>query len=156
MSWSWPFDYGYGLAYTSAPNAILKLEANIPETADYQIFLRYLENDAGGSFKVNIDGKTGTINTSRDHGSNFKWANLGSHGFSTGKKEITLENIRGLNMVNVMIMIPSSIQNIYDYLETAVNNKELIYFYEAEHDFYELEKKGEQAAQEILMQGCSS
>jgi hypothetical protein len=146
MGWSWPFDHGYRLAYTSAPNAILKLEANIPETDNYQIFLRYLENDAGGSFKVNIDGKTGIINTSREHGSNFKWANLGSHGLSMGKKEITLENIRGLNLVNVMIMIPSNMQEIYDYLETAVSQKDLIYFYDAEHDFYETEKRGERVS----------
>jgi hypothetical protein len=43
-------------------------------------------------------------------------------------------------------MIPSNIQDIYDYLETAVSEKELIYFYEAEHDFYEREKKGERVS----------
>lgn len=76
------------------------------------------------AFLLFLDGKAITINTSREHGSNFKWANLGSHGFSTGKKEITLENLSGLNLVNVMIMIPSSnIQGIYDYLETAVSEK---------------------------------
>jgi hypothetical protein len=148
LSWSWPFDYGYGLAYTSAPNAILKLQANIPEIGNYQIFLRYLESNAGGSFKVNIDGKAITVNTSRDHGSKLKWVNLGSYGFSSiGKKEITLENLSGLNLVNVMIMIPSNIDKIYDDLGAVVSNKNLIYFYEPEHDFYEAAiKKGKLAS----------
>jgi hypothetical protein len=144
LSWSWPFDYGYGLAYTSAPNATLKLETNIPQTGNYQVFLRYLENDAGGLIKVNIDEREATISTFREYGSNLKWFNLGSHGFSTGKKEITLENISGLNLVNVIMMIPSDIHEIYDYIETAVTNKQLIYFYDAEHDFYELNKRGAQ------------
>jgi hypothetical protein len=147
LSWSWPFDYGYGLAYTSAPNAILKLQSNIPKTDNYQVFLRYLKSDAGGSLEVNIDGKATTIDTSKDYGSKFEWIDLGSYDFSVGKKEIALKNLSGLNLVNVLMMIPSSnIQGIYEDIETAVSKKELIYFYEAEHDFYEHEKNGERVS----------
>jgi hypothetical protein len=155
LSWSWPFDHGYGLAYTSAPNAILRLQANIPETDNYQIFVRYLASDAGGAFSVIIDGTATTIGTHRDHGSKFGWANLGSYGLSAGKKEIALENIIGLNLVNVMIMIPSNIPNVYDYLETAVSKKDLIYFYEAEHDFSRLESGGELAGTRISDAGLN-
>jgi hypothetical protein len=147
LSWSWPFDYGYGLVYTSASNAILKLQVDVAKPDNYQVFLRYLKNNAGGSFEVDIDGRTTSINSSKDYGSKFEWLNLGSYGFSSGKKEIELKNLSGLNMVNVMMMIPSSnIQRIYQDIETTVSKKELIYFYEAEHDFYDYERKGQRVS----------
>jgi hypothetical protein len=40
-----------------------------------------------------------------------------------------------------MMLIPANTHNISDSLRPAVDNKELIYFYEAEHDFDEREKK---------------
>jgi hypothetical protein len=136
ISWSWPFDFGYGLAYTSASDARLELEAQVPEDGDYRVFVRYLSNSDGGSFDATVGNMTATVSTDREFGSKFEWADLGSHRFTGRSNDIVIENNIGSNVVNLIVLIPSASGDlIYDDLSFDLSSKNLIYLFEAEHDF---------------------
>jgi hypothetical protein len=134
--WRWDFDYGQGLVYTWALNTTLRISFNIETDGDYVLFIRSLQNIKGGTIMVYLDEKPVGVVT-KDQLNKFSWKKLGSFHLDKGKHEIVLENAKGFNAVNLFSLIPEE-----DYykakgvLEELLQNKILIYLYEAESDLY--------------------
>lgn len=112
---NWNFDYGRGLAMAETVGANLTMPISIESTGatddnnnEYQIFMRYFMNQKGGSLKVLIDGKpVSQITTLNKMSSGFKWEKVGSINLTEGKHAVTLENLAGLNAVNILAIVPN-------------------------------------------------
>jgi hypothetical protein len=138
---NWEFDYGKGLVITQAMGAKLSFPAEIQESGEFDLFLRYLKNQKGGTIKVYLDNKLiheiGSEDYNRSN-NNFVWENIGSTlNLTKGEHTITLENVAGFNAVNILAMIPTNetsklVNNAYSIANKAKN----IYMFEAESDFY--------------------
>ena len=64
---NWAFDFGKGLAITQRTGANLSIPIQLTEDTQYQGFLRYLENQRGGTLRIYLDGQIlGDINTLSD------------------------------------------------------------------------------------------
>ena len=138
---NWQSDYGYGLVFTWAKNTNLTIPFKVDKTDNYKLFVRYFENQKGGEIKVYLDGKPIVIKT-KDQLNKFVWKDLGTFYLKAGEHKITLQNVYGFNAVNVFALIP-----VKDYIkakkevEKLLQNKTIIYLFEAESDLYRTDAK---------------
>jgi hypothetical protein len=138
---SWAFDYGKGIAMTQRTGANLSFPIQSTEDAQYQGFLRYLENQRGGILRIYLDGKIlGDINSLSDS-NKYAWNKLfdtsnSSLNISKGKHILTIENLSGFNSVNVLALVPQSeIERINNLASNLLNSTDIFYILEAESDF---------------------
>lgn len=129
-------DYGQGLVFTSAKDK-LNMPMEIPEAGEYDLYVRYMENEEGGTMKIYLGNNPIDIINSKDKQSDkFIWKKIGKMDLEKGKHTISLENVKGLNAVNVLVLIPSDkIPNILNSTYTAANKSRNIEILEAESDF---------------------
>lgn len=138
---SWAFDFGKGLAITQRTGANLSIPIQLAEDTQYQGFLRYLENQRGGTLRIYLDGQIlGDINT-LNNSNKYVWKRLFDTTNSSlivpkGKHTLTIENLSGFNSVNILALVPHSEMERMDNLVTSlVNHTDIIYILEAESDF---------------------
>ena len=133
---NWQCDYGYGLVFTWAKNTTLEIQFNVEKTDNYKLFIRYFKNQQGGTIKIKINNKTITLNT-KNQLNKFVWEDLGNLYLKKGKHNLILENIDGFNAVNLFTLVPQK-----EYIKTKreverlIQNKTIIYLFEAESDLY--------------------
>jgi hypothetical protein len=147
---NWDFDYGKGLVVTEAPGTKLPIPINIESQKEnnkntddnnFLLFMRYLKNQKGGSVRIHIDDKLVKEFDTLDRISNtFVWERVAPINLTNGKHTLTLENIAGLNAVNVFALIPSSEMNRLnkDTAQLFTEKSRIIYPLEAETNFYNI------------------
>lgn len=129
-------DYGDGLVFTSAKD-VLDVPVQIQDSGAYDVYLRYMKNEEGGTMKVNLDNKLIDIIHSKDElPAKFVWKKIGKMDLENGRQTISIENVNGLNAVNVFVLIPSDeVQNMLSSIYETVNKSRNIEILEAESDF---------------------
>jgi hypothetical protein len=125
-------DYNKGLVLTWSKDE-LRIPLEVKDTTDYHLFVRYLESEAGGEMKVSLDGKNANIST-KSFKNKFVWKDIGTFELSNGKHTLILDNINGLNAVNIFILIPSSaLMELNDKVQSFIQGNQLIYILDG-HD----------------------
>jgi hypothetical protein len=107
---NWENDYGKGIVMTKAAGARLSIPVEISNMTEYDIYIRYLDNQRGGELKVYLDNKTiGNIETGNDNSNSFVWDDIISKvNLTKGTHNLTLENVFGFNSVNLFAVLPSN------------------------------------------------
>jgi hypothetical protein len=141
------FDYGKGLVMTEATGSKLSVPFHIKASEDYEIFVRYLSNQKGGMIKIYLDGSLiDEINTKNTKANNhFTWKKIvGSNETHTlpiflneGEHTLTIENVGGLNAVNVFAVIPKDrMVKLEEDVNSIIDKTRNVYVLEAESSFY--------------------
>ncbi|WP_287197728.1 hypothetical protein [Thermococcus sp.] len=114
----------------------LEIPFEVDKTDNYRLFIRYFKNQKGGSIRVYLDETPIYIKT-RDQLNKFVWEDLGAFKLEKGKHKILLENVRGFNAVNLFALVPETeYQKAREEIENLLQNKTVIYIFEAESDLY--------------------
>ena len=122
--------------YVSNTKKYIEIPFNMEETNDYKLFIRYFKNQKGGAIRIKIDNRTISLNT-KNQLNKFLWQDLGNFYLKKGKHDLILENIDGFNAVNLFVLVPQK-----EYIKTKkeverlIQNKTIIYLFEAESDLY--------------------
>jgi hypothetical protein len=133
------FDYSqdhlYGVAYATKKGAILKIPLNLKVEGNYRLYVRYLQSSAGDVMKINNI----TIETfSSNEG--YRWIEIPC--YLNKNDVIVLQNIQGLNAVNLLILIP---EKKYEKSKTETGdffqNKTSIYLLGIKKDLYDYNAK---------------
>ena len=120
VKWNWDFDYGRGVVFTWAPD---NLSIPLDFAGNFRLFVRYMESDKGGKIRLHFNHKTFSINTSNDV-TRVAWKDMGLHHFERGN--FILENAKGLNVVNVFVLIP---EEEYEKAITSFQNRTLVHVF---------------------------
>jgi glucose/arabinose dehydrogenase len=136
---NWDFDYGKGLVTTQTMGEKLSIPVKVEENLDHDIFMRYFKNQRGGILKVNLDDKlVREIDTYDKISNNFVWQKIGTANLKIGKHVLTIENVAGLNAVNIFAVVPSKeTEKLEDNAYLIANKAENIFLLEAESNFYD-------------------
>ncbi|WP_445475518.1 hypothetical protein ACT9XH_01875 [Methanococcoides methylutens] len=133
---NWQFDYGKGLVLTWAKKTSLQFSVETETSDEYVLLVRYFENQNGDSINIHLDDNFIHLDT-KNQLNKFIWKNLGTYHLEKGKHEIILENLEGLNAVNLFVLIPEDeykkAQSEFVY---TIQNKRVIHLFEAESDIY--------------------
>ena len=131
----WDFDYDKGVVFTWAPSSKLNMPFNSASAGSTSLFVRVFENAAGGRVAVYLDGSPlGTIDT-RSQVNRFVWKNAGVFNMTSGRHVLTLENVEGLNAVNLIAVMPGEkALEMKQRFESSLQSKDLLYVFEAESD----------------------
>jgi hypothetical protein len=122
---NWDFDFGRGVVITWSQDT-LRVPFSVESNAKFSIFIRLLTSPAGGAVGIAFDDEEKThIQTFTDQ-SAFKWIELESKTFAAGSHSIAIDNVLGLNAINVIAVIPEdSLEgirgNLSDYINRATN-----------------------------------
>ena len=133
--WAWSYKFNKGFTFTSASD-VLQIPLSIEKSDNYKVLVRCFKNKIGGLIKLCIDNKIIYIYT-KSRINKFVWVDLGKIYLKKGKHKIILENVKGFNAVNLFALIP---ENEYykakEEIEKLLQNKTIIYLFEAESDLY--------------------
>lgn len=134
------FDFGHGLVMTAAFGNNVTIPFIIRENGEYYLPLRLLDNKRGGSLNIYLDNELiDTIDTFDVKNSEFVWRKITDSALylEKGKHTVTLQNVIGLNVVNVLGIIPSnSMDELEQTVDKIIRTKKVIYLLEAESNFH--------------------
>ena len=113
-----------------------KLDFNVNEDDQYNIYTRNLMGKKGGTINIRIDGDDHhSLNTVSTH-SAFKWNNIGSRYLREGRHSIEVDNIEGFNAINLIAVVPQDeLQWHQTSVEEFIGSKDIVHFLEAESVF---------------------
>jgi len=132
---NWQFDYGKGLVFTEAKDS-LEIPFNIKNNDKYKLFIRYFKNQRGGDLIVYLDGKPVQLKTTNQL-NEFTWRDLGEYDLEKGEYQIVLQNISGLNAVNLFLLVPTEeYKKVEDNIKNLFKDKRVIYVFEGESNLY--------------------
>jgi hypothetical protein len=143
-------DYGMGVLLTWASDRI-DLPVWIERTDQYDLLVRLLKSEAGGPLRVYLDGILISQMDTKDRANKFSVMQIDSREIQSGTHTITLENVSGLNAVNILALAPSSKMpeadtKLRDYAQDVTN----LYLYSAERDFLPVETGWQNHHQDVL------
>jgi hypothetical protein len=114
----------------------LETQLSLTASDDYRVFVRYLKSPAGGQLGLIIDDKPFTLD-SHDELNTFAWQELPSMNLKAGDHKIVLENIEGLNAVNLIAVIPKAqYDQALEGLDQQLDGKTLLTLFQADRDLY--------------------
>jgi hypothetical protein len=131
------FDYGKGVVLTWSQGARLDIPLSIQNADNYNIYLRYFENDRAGSINLYLDGSLLREINTRGPSDKFVSRNIANLDLTKGEHVLTLENVIGANGINILAVVPRDEANrvtndVYSLAnEVSINN----YLLEAESSF---------------------
>lgn len=99
------FDYGRGIAFSSQGNEKIIFKVNVSKEDKYVLAIRSMGDLDGKILTGAIDGKNFEI-IHKSVGE-FGWFTLKDLNLSVGEHEITLENPKGLQVLNTVALIPN-------------------------------------------------
>jgi hypothetical protein len=126
-------DYNKGLVLTWGRDE-LRMPLEVKGTADYHLFVRYLESEAGGEMKVALDGRTVNSIFTKSSENKFVWKDIGTFDdLPNGKHTLMLQNDNGLNAVNIFALIPSdTLIELDDRADNFIERSKLVYILDRE------------------------
>jgi hypothetical protein len=104
---NWDFDYGLGWVFTVKAGNTLSFPVRIPSNGEYAILLRYLPSQAGGEFRLLIDGLDFSSVHTISNATRQLLVNLGTLELSSGTHSFALQNIAGFNAINFLMIVPT-------------------------------------------------
>ena len=140
----WEFSYGIqtGFVFISFGRDTLKIPIKIRKDTNYLLFARVLKNPKGGKIKISLANLSKIINTKDDTKAEFVWVKVCEIYLTKGKYILKLENIKGSNAINILALIPEKEYfKAQKDVERLLQNKTVIYLFEAESDLYRSDAK---------------
>lgn len=130
---NWQQDYGEGLVWTNG-HVPLNLPFGVGRDGDYHILMRYFRSTAGHSgIQVSLDDKQISQIATKGKPTEWVWKDLGTFTMQPGSHTLSIKNIRGLNAVNLLAVVPSDVLEGYQtQVEESLTNKRIIHIWEAE------------------------
>jgi hypothetical protein len=98
-------DFGKGLVFTWS-NDELALPLDVETATAYELFVRYLANEAGGKLRLSIAQEEFSLSTKAQI-DDFVWQRVGSVELERGQHTLVLSSDAGLNAVNVIVLVPA-------------------------------------------------
>ena len=112
---------------------------SIPEDDDYELFVRLFRCPEGGVLSIVLDDyKPVTVQTRSDI-SGFTWIKIHEGSLANGQHNLRITNTDGFNAVNIAYYKNSGEDSPYD--DDRLEEKEIIYVFEGEHDFEKYKTK---------------
>ena len=135
--WSWDFDYGEGLVFTTASKAEMSFPVYIREPGHYIIVARYFANQKGGVIVFSL-GSYQIPQFTEEPGNFFKWDTLPPVYLPKGKHTLTMKNIYGLNALNLVGVVPwQQMERTAIEVDDLLESVNCFYIYEGESDLAE-------------------
>lgn len=108
----------------------LEITFNTNENGYYIVLIRLFKNINGGLLNILIDDHLFSIDTKSDI-NKFVWINLGEIYLNKSLHKIRIENVQGLNAINVIAIIPQcEFNNILDRIPSILQNKTIVYTFD--------------------------
>jgi hypothetical protein len=128
---NYDIDYGKGLVLTWGEDKI-QIPIKVSKADKYTLYIRYMQNNYGGPMNISIDNQSTMINSQEQH-SKFVWKEFENLDLTSGEHILSLENLSGLNVVNILVLVPSyqisyAINQVHNLAEKGRN----IHIFEAE------------------------
>jgi hypothetical protein len=131
----WDFDYDKGVVVTSASASKLSISFSWSLEDGPSLFLRVFENEAGGNLSLYLDNSLCEVINTRSELDRFVWKAVNATNVTRGNHVLTMENVEGLNAVNLIAMMPEDkASNISHLFEEKLRNKDVLYALEGESD----------------------
>ncbi|WP_456416245.1 hypothetical protein [Methanocaldococcus sp.] len=140
-NYAWDFDYMKGIVFTINSKDKFTIPIKIEKKNSYVLLIRYLVSEKGGLLKVDVNGQQFKIDTLGNY-NGFLWKVIKLGTLQKGVYKLTVQNVNGFNAVNLFVLIPEK-----DYVksqkeaEKLLQNKTVIYIFEAESDLYKSNSK---------------
>ena len=136
---NWQSDIGYGLLFSNnnsgKENQKIEIRFSIKESAQYKIDAKIFKNVHGGLIEFSIDGVRQKI-SSTDKRNLLLWESLGNHYLQAGYHVLVIENLSGLNAVNVVTLNKEALLALSrEQMLTDLHEKNNYFIFEAENDF---------------------
>lgn len=96
------FDFNRGIAFSSEKNELLNFEISTPEENDYSIAVRHTSQEPNSTISISIDGSNQNTFSGK---SRLSWSRFSTR-LTKGKHTITIQNNGGLQIVNVISVVP--------------------------------------------------
>ncbi|MCS7385817.1 MAG: hypothetical protein NDF55_03615 [archaeon GB-1867-005] len=120
----------------------LDMPFDVSRSGKYKLFARYFENQKGGAIRVYLDGRLIAEISTISQLNRFVWRDLGTFKLEAGRHVLMLENVEGFNAFNVFVLIPvDEYSKLVKEFERLLENKTVIYIFEAESDMFRAEAK---------------
>jgi len=120
------FRHDWGFVGATKRGQKLNIPIKITKTSNYIVAIRYLGSVQGGEFVVRLDGSSITKVKSLNSSNSFQWFLMKIY-MGEGEHILTLENKRGRNAVNIILLIP---ENEYEQrmklVGALLNNKTVV------------------------------
>ena len=104
------FRHDWGFVGATKEGQKLDIPIKITKAGNYVIAIRYLESVRGGEFVVKLDSSPIAKVLSLNSSNSFQWFLARVH-ISEGKHILALENKRGRNAINIILLIPEDEYN---------------------------------------------
>ncbi|AIY89559.1 carbohydrate binding domain-containing protein [Geoglobus acetivorans] len=137
VKYEFDFRNDWGFVGATKPGQKLDIPITIKEGRKYIILIRYLGNAEGGKFAIKINNNSLTTINTFDKTNSFKWALIQYDFPKKGEYSLTIKNIGGRNAINIILSIPEKeYYRAKQEVEKLLQNKTIIYLFEAESDLY--------------------
>ena len=98
-------DFGEGFVYIDAQGNSAMENISSPflvsDDGEYEVYLRYYKNSAGGAIKTYLDGAYQTTIPTRSISNDFFWASIYNGSLGKGSHTFTVQQINGSNALNI-------------------------------------------------------
>jgi hypothetical protein len=130
---NWQQDYGLGLVWTNG-HVPLNMPFGVDRTGDYHILVRYFHSTSGHSgIQVSLDDEQISQIATKGRPTEWVWKDLGTFNLERGRHTLSIKNVRGLNAVNLLAVVPSDELARYQaQVEESLSDKRIIHIWEAE------------------------
>ena len=130
-----PLQHDYGEKFVRAQGGNpLDIPFHVDNTADYDVLVRCLYSEKGADgINVLLDNELLDHVVTRSDITELRWHSLGTFSLQAGKHMLTLKNVRGFNVVNLLAVVPHGEVGRYEeQVDNSTAEKRLIYLWEAE------------------------
>jgi len=152
----WEFSYGIQTGFVSISDNrdSLEIPVIIEKDANYLIFARVLKSTKGGEIKINLASLSRAIDTTDKTKAEFVWVKVGEVNLSKGKYTLEIENIKGSNAINILILIPEyELKEIEKKVNEILKEKRIIYVIDGRSDIMFLNNSGGLFSLNIIRDG---
>lgn len=130
---NWQHAYGEWFVWITGPSP-LNMSFCAEETGDYDVFIRCLRSGHGtDGIRLWADGElVGDVET-ESQSTEFAWEKVGTVNLQAGSHTLTMEDIRGFNVVNIIAVLPEGeLERYEEQAASMLETKRIVYIWEAE------------------------
>ncbi len=133
VEFAFDFDYDKGILFTFAKSSPeISIPFTLKSSRNYLIFIRYFGGFRNSSLGITIDEFKQRIIEAKYLPRKFQWIQVGEFPLSKGKHVLRIKSIRGLNMVNLIAIIPKEdYQQTETTIKTLLKSKNMIYLFDS-------------------------
>lgn len=119
-------DYGQGLIFAWGKDR-LQSSFDVTESGSYRFFVRLMNNPEGGRIILTIDNESFSLTTFA-RSSSFTWIEVSSLELDSGRHTISIENVEGFNVVNLLVLVPTTQLSDWQEKTAAYSNSTTIVY----------------------------